>query len=354
MEDNNENLGLKYYLNIFKDWASYFFIFKKIIIVSVIIGSIFGLLYSTLNKPVYKAKLSFALDGESGGGLTGALALAGSFGLDIGQSAGGAFSGTNIIELMKSRLVFERALLKPDSSFPSKPIIDRLLVSKKNKIFNNDSPFKVNDDVNNLTRQQDSITKMFYNGFLLSGDFNVEQLNSKSSIISINVKSKDEKFAKYFSEAIAETITELYVSNKSEKARLNLSIIEKQVDSIRNELNKSILKSANETDQVFGLNPALNVERIDFLKSQVDLQANTTILTELVKNLELARLTLLRETPLIQIIDRPKLPLDFTYLRKLKGIIFGGLFAGFFCIGSLILFRIFKEREKYGFWKKFL
>jgi uncharacterized protein involved in exopolysaccharide biosynthesis len=349
MEDNNENLGLKYYLNLFKDWASYFFIFKKIIIVSVIIGSIFGLLYSTLNKPVYKAKLSFALDGESGGGLTGALALAGSFGLDIGKSAGGAFSGTNIIELMKSRVVFERALLKPDSSFPSKPIIDRLLVSKKNKILNNDSLFKLNDDVNNLTRQQDSITKMFYNGFLLSGDFNVEQLNSKSSIISINVKSKDEKFAKYFSEAIAETITELYVSNKSEKARLNLSIIEKQVDSIRNELNKSILKSANETDQVFGLNPALNVERIDFLKSQVDLQANTTILTELVKNLELARLTLLRETPLIQIIDRPKFPLDFIYFRKLKGIIFGGILGGFLSICILIFLKFYNEKDKYGF-----
>jgi hypothetical protein len=36
----------------------------------------------------------------------------------------------------------------------------------------------------------------------------------------------------------------------------------------------------------------------------VDVQANTAILTELVKQSELAKVTLRKETPLIQIIDR--------------------------------------------------
>ena len=350
MDENNKDLSLNEYMLIITNWYKYFFSFKKLIISSVILCSIIGLTYSILNKPIYKAKLSFAMESDSGGALTGALALAGQFGLDIGQSASGAFSGTNIIELMQSRVVFERALMKADISNPSNPLINRLLENNKEyKRASDNTLFKLGDNESFFTREQDSITKMLYNNFLLSGDFSVKQESTKSTFISINVKSKDEKFAKYFSEAIAETVTELYITNKSQKARLNLNIIEKQVDSIRNELNKSILKSAQETDQVFGLNPALNVKRIDFLKSQVDLQANTAILTELVKNLELARLTLVRETPLIQIIDNPKFPLDFIYFRKLKGIIYGGVFGAFLCILVLSSLRIYNEREKYGF-----
>jgi hypothetical protein len=58
----------------------------------------------------------------------------------------------------------------------------------------------------------------------------------------------------------------------------------------------------------------------------VDVQANT--LTELV-NSGLAKVTLRKETPLIQIIDRPILPLAKERFGKAKGIVLG--LAGFFC-----------------------
>ncbi len=53
----------------------------------------------------------------------------------------------------------------------------------------------------------------------------------------------------------------------------------------------------------------MNVRRAPSAKRQVDVQANKAILTELVKQTELAKVTLRKETPLIQIIDRPILPL---------------------------------------------
>ena len=55
----------------------------------------------------------------------------------------------------------------------------------------------------------------------------------------------------------------------------------------------------------------MNVKRVPSVNRQVDVQANTAILTELVKNLELAKVDLRKETPLIQIIDTPILPLPF-------------------------------------------
>jgi uncharacterized protein involved in exopolysaccharide biosynthesis len=75
----------------------------------------------------------------------------------------------------------------------------------------------------------------------------------------------------------------------------------------------------------------------------VDVQANTAILTELVKQTELAKVTLRKETPLIQIIDRPILPLAKERFGKAKGILSGGILAGFFTVLVLILRRIFKE-----------
>jgi uncharacterized protein involved in exopolysaccharide biosynthesis len=91
------------------------------------------------------------------------------------------------------------------------------------------------------------------------------------------------------------------------------------------------------------LNPALNVNRAPSAKRQVDVQANTAILTELVKQTELAKVTLRKETPLIQVIDRPILPLPIDRLGKAKGIFLGGIPAGFLIVLGLIIRKIFKE-----------
>ena len=68
----------------------------KYFLVFICVANI-GLVYTT--PPTYTATLTFALEeGESGGGsLSG---LASQFGYNIG---GGAFTGDNLLELMKSR-----------------------------------------------------------------------------------------------------------------------------------------------------------------------------------------------------------------------------------------------------------
>jgi uncharacterized protein involved in exopolysaccharide biosynthesis len=91
------------------------------------------------------------------------------------------------------------------------------------------------------------------------------------------------------------------------------------------------------------LNPALNVNRAPSAKRQVDVQANTAILTELVKQTELAKVTLRKETPLIQVIDRPILPLPKERLGKGKGILSGGILAGFLIILFLLIKRILNQ-----------
>jgi uncharacterized protein involved in exopolysaccharide biosynthesis len=73
----------------------------------------------------------------------------------------------------------------------------------------------------------------------------------------------------------------------------------------------------------------MNIMRTPTSKRQVDIQANTAILTQLVTNLEMAKVTLLKETPLVQIIDKPILPLKKEAVGKFKGIVIGAILSAF-------------------------
>jgi uncharacterized protein involved in exopolysaccharide biosynthesis len=125
-----------------------------------------------------------------------------------------------------------------------------------------------------------------------------------------------------------------------------MAILERQVDSIRGELNGAITGVAIANDNTFNLNPALNVRRAPSARRQVDVQANTAILTELVKQAELAKVTLRKETPLIQVIDRPVLPLPKESFGKVKGLILGGFLFGFLAFLFLLFKRIFTDVMK--------
>ena len=73
------------------------------------------------------------------------------------------------------------------------------------------------------------------------------------------------------------------------------------------------------------------------------MQANTAILTKLVKQTEMAKVALRKETPLIQVIDQPILPSKKEKFGKAKGIVLGGILAGFLIVLVLIVRRILKE-----------
>ena len=136
------------------------------------------------------------------------------------------------------------------------------------------------------------------------------------------------------------------METKSKKAKMNMAILQRQTDSIRGELNSAITGVAVANDNTFNLNPALNVRRAPSARRQVDVQANTAILTELVKQTELAKVTLRKETPLIQIIDRPILPLAKESFGKVKGLVLGGFLMSFIIIFTLIFRRLFNQLSK--------
>jgi hypothetical protein len=168
----------------------------------------------------------------------------------------------------------------------------------------------------------------------------VAKIDKKLSILKVTVNSENELFSKAFTEVLVSVVSNFYVETKTKKSAANVAILQHQTDSVRNQLNRAISGVAQSSDAIPNLNAARQVLRSSGQQRQIDVQANTAILTELVKNLELSKLSLRKETPLIQVIDRPVLPLKVERAGKLKGLVMGGFLAGFLLVIFLIGKRI--------------
>lgn len=332
-----------------KEWIAYLKTqWRMLVFVGVLCASV-SYIYAFLQKPLYTATLSFALDDEKsgGGGIGGALGLVSSLGIDLGGgSVSGAFSGANLLELMKSRSLVEKTLLQP-ITVNGKTISLATYYMKINEM-NRDigktslvlsDPFPPLADRSTFSLQQDSLLGILYQQIAgKNGLLSVAQKDKKISILSIDVKSRDELFSKNFAENLAKVVSTFYIETKSKKAKVNYEILQKQTDSIRNELNMAISGVAAANDLTYNLNPALNIQRTPAARKQIDVQANTAILTQLVANLEMAKVGLRKETPLIQVIDAPILPLPKEKMSKIKTAIGGG-FLGFFIYAFFLVFR---------------
>jgi len=349
-QTSNGEISLLELIKKIKEWYAYLLTKWKVIVLAGFVGAGLGLTYSLIVKPVYTANLSFVVEDEkSSGGLGGALGLASSFGFDLGGGGGNVFSGSNLTELFKSRKMVEQTLLTP-------VIIDGKTISLAEMYIKNeewrdswadkpklkDIQFLPNPNRNNFTRVHDSIFGVIYSN-LSKNNLSVAQKDKKIDIITMEVSYTNELFSKYFCEALAQQVGEFYVETKTKKARANMAILQHQTDSIRGELNSAITGVAVANDNTFNLNPALNVRRTPSARRQVDVQANSAILTELVKQTELAKVTLRKETPLTQVIDSPILPLKKERFGKAKGLVLGGFLAGFLCVVFLLLNKKFKE-----------
>jgi hypothetical protein len=346
----NDEISLKEMIQQLNEWIAYLKTQWKLIVGIATLGAMVGIMYSVFVKPNYSATTTFVLEEDKGGGgLGGALGLASSFGLDLGGGGGGLFSSTNIIELVKSRFVVEKTLLNPVQVAGKEISLADYYIqinelkedwTKKPSLANINFP--VNADRTLFSLEQDSILQTISKK-LKKKNLTIIQKDKKVTIISLTVETKNELFSKLFCEQLIKETSDFYIETKSKKARLNVDVLQHQTDSIRTELNNAITGVAAATDNVYNLNPAFNVKSSPSRRKQVDVQANTAILTQLVAQLELSKVSLRKETPLVQLIDRPILPLENDKIGKLKASVLGGFLAGFLCALYLVFRQIYRK-----------
>ena len=348
---DNDEISLKELIFKIREWYQFLLTKWKLIVAVSAIGGAIGLTYAFFQKPIYKAELIFAMEDErSGGGLSAPMGLASSLGIDLGGGgAGGVFSGANLMALMKSRKIVEKTLLYP-VVYEGKIISLANYYIEYNKLRDGwgripilkNIQFPTTSDRNNFTLQQDSILNTISTAIVLN-NLSVVQADKKVSFISVTVNSFEENFSKEFCETLAKVTSDYYVEIKSKKARMNVEILQHQVDSIRGQFNTSINEVAVASDGIFNLNPSLKSKGTQPAKRQVDLQINTSMLTSLVTNLEMSKMALRKETPLIQVIDKPIFPLEKEKVNKLKSFLLGTILAGFLTASCLLFSLLYKK-----------
>lgn len=333
---------------LLKNWIS-------VIIVGVI-GGVIGLSYAFYKKPIYTATTTFVLeDDNSSGSLSGLSGLASMAGVDLGGSGGGIFQGDNILQLYKSRTMLEKTLLTPINSSSKELLVDRYIQfnNLKKRWKNQPELLKLkfsSETLDNPTsisgnsRLQDSIL-----GSIIK-DLNKEYLtvirpDKKLSSFQVDVRATDELFAKVFNDALVRNVNAFYISTKTAKTQQNVNILQHKTDSVRSVMNGSIYSAAAIADATPNLNPTRQVQRVaPSQRAQFSAESNKSILTEMVKNLELTKLTLLKETPLIQVIDIPIFPLNKSSQNKLTSFLVG-LFLGILICSIYLLIRRFLKDE---------
>ena len=352
----NDEISLKELINKMQFWWSYFLSKWIIIAVFIIIGGAIGFFYATFKKPTYTATTTFVLEDEkSGGGLGNLAGLASMAGVDLGGSGGGIFQGENILGLYKSRAMLEKTLLSTVEIDGKKQLlIDRFIEfnSMREKwaekpqllklTFKADS---IQDGFPKLTanRLRDSIIGTIITD-LNNGYLSVAKPDKKLSTIQVDVKAKDEVFAKSFDDQLVKNVNEFYINTKTKKTLQNVKILQHKTDSVRAVMNGAIYSAVAVVDATPNLNPTRQVQRAaPAQRSQFSAETNKTILGEMVKNLEMTKMSLLRETPLIQVIDQPVYPLKIDRLGKVKGAVIGSLLFGFLIGLALTTKYIFKR-----------
>lgn len=328
-------------------WWSYLLSKWIVIVIFVLLGGVGGVIYAISQKPLYTAEITFVLEGGSQGGLDGYAGLASQFGINMGNGGGeGVFEGENFLALMRSRLMIEKALLTP-VKVENKVItlaeffisINRFRDQWKDNPKMQNIRFMPGVDPLGFSKEQNSLINNFHSTLIQKNLF-IGKQDKKSNIISLRVTSEDELFSKYLAEVLVKEVSTFYVETKTKKSTDNIRILQHQTDSIRRALNASMVSAAYSIDANPNPNMARQILRVPAQRRQGDAQVNQAILSQLVQNLEIAKMTLRKETPLVQVIDTPTLPLGKTGFGKLKGLIFGGIIAGFLIVAFLILRRL--------------
>ena len=279
----------------------------------VFLFSLTAVLINFFQDSRYKAELSFVVeDKQKSTPLSSVSGLASQFGFDFFSSSNSTFSQANIMELLKSRGVISKTLLRSNNK--------KLFIQNYISMYNLDSDWKNNKDLEGITFKNqidikhDSIITMIWEK-IIEDDISVEIKNDETDIIYLSFKSKEEKFAKLFSENLIDEMSSMYIEYQTKQSTNTIDFLQNRADSVFNELEKAEEEFARVKDINQRIIKASG--RLKELQLMRSVEVLSTMYLELVKNIEISKLTLLNQTPIIQVIDRPILPLEDTKFSTL-------------------------------------
>lgn len=319
-----------------------------LIVLFSIVGASIGFTLAYLSKLKYRAELTFVMeDNSSSNPLSKYASLAGQFGVDLGEGSGsGLFQGDNIMEFLRSRLLIQKSLLSVMMVDGKKETLAERYIEindlrkgwEKSEVLAN-VHFPVDADRSKFTIVQDSLLQVFHQT-ILKNHLLIDRPDEKLNFISVKFTSPSELFSKVFVENLVKEALSFYIDTKTRRTRSSVDKLQGQADSLEILLNRKTYSAAAVQD--LNQNPARQAASISSELALRDKLILQTMYGEVIKNLEMSKIAMTQETPLVQIIDLPVLPLEKVKLSKLKAILIGGVGGAFLTIIWLIIRKIYK------------
>ena len=344
MGSHNDEIQLKDILIKLSEYKTYLFRKKFVIITISGFFLVLGIVFAISADKKYTAELTFVVEGQQGsGGNLGAMSgVASQFGFDIGSSSRATFSQNNILELLKSRGVVEAALMQNRKVNKTNDLlIEHYLYLNKIK-----DSWRKNKDIipvsfhEILTQDNDSVIGDVW-GSIIEDKLVVELQSDDANIINLSYTSVNGEFAKIFVEALIEQMSEMYITYQTAQASNTLSFLNNRADSVFIELEIAEEEFAKVKDINQRIVKASG--RLKELQLMRRVEVLNAMYLEIVKNLELSKLTLLNQTPIIQIIDKPILPLEVEAKSITALGLLGAFLGGFLSLFFFIFRKLFKD-----------
>jgi hypothetical protein len=317
----------------------------KIILVMMVIGGILGFFRAYNQKLKYVAVSTFLLQ-DPGASPVVNNDLSSFIGIRS-QDGRSLFQGENLIQLYQTRFMIKKTLLSKIPDTENEYLIDRYL-----KINNLRAVWGLNPQLRNVdffkhydkkfkkkARIQDSLMTEIVND--IRYNYLAVGMSGRLTIMRVEVRSLDEEFAKLLNDQIVNTVNDFYIQTKTKKSMENVMLLKHQTDSITGALNGSMYRTASAV--LVNSNPAREFLRVPSQKGQIVSEINRAMLNELARDLELSKMALRKETPLIEMMDEPVFPLEKEKISCVKWTIIGAVAAAALTWGILTLLYLYRK-----------
>ncbi len=293
------------------------FLITHIYVVIVAIAIMVYVFYLKANKieENYTASISFMLADEDMQNQLGAFNLASQLGL-VNQQVGS--NKTILKELLDSRKLIENTLFYEIELNKEKDLLINHYLKLRAKLWGSKADYLFDKNYKlGIDDSKDSYLASI--AWEIKGRYT--SVIRESGFFDLSFTAPNEHFTKKFLETHLISLTDYYKNKRTQRSVSVLKFAQRRVDSLNSVLagKESAVASAVDNN-ILG---TFSVTKIPEMRNKRNMEIISTMYSEAVLSLESAKMSVVKETPMIQVIDDIRFPLKFNAKPMQKNITLG-------------------------------
>jgi len=340
MEERNGLKGVIILLLEFKQTVEPFF--KKIILISFI-GGLLGATLSFFSGRIYTSQSSIIVESGEGGGIGKYLQLAQSFGVGAGGGGNAILTPENVQGLLVSKRIIYTTLLKEVKFDDFEGKLANYYLDVFNSTMKDSLPEGkiTGSDVFLSNNKEERVLNSLYQ--ILSMSMIEVMISKHNSIIEVKVRSENQHFSHYFGKELIQSLYQYYKKNLINDEVVVVDLMQHKCDSIYALLQQRELELAGLNDR--SKLTVKSVANIQTMRVNRDVQFLTGIYIETVKNLEIAKFSMLQNKKIFKILDESVLPIKGMKKGLVISAILYSILLGVFSTITFLLIKEFKSAQ---------